>query len=129
MKQRRPKRYFSLEFKKQILDKLAQGQATPGQLAIEHDLTVGMICRWKREAREGELTSAVEKAPRIEQSGIDPRYVRSLEEKLREANEKLGEMYIVVEGLKKVHDVKSTRNANSFIASGQSWAQYRGRVK
>src|SRR5580658_2890140 len=98
MTERKERRSFSAEFKKGILEKSDQGLASISQLAIEHDLTVGMICRWRREAREGEISEAVEKAPRVEHSGVDPKYVRSLEEKLKIANEKLGELYIVVEG-------------------------------
>jgi transposase-like protein len=129
MKERKERRHFSAEFKKEILEKVAGGAISIAQLAREHDVPVGMICRWRREAREGEISRAVERAPRVEHSGVDPKYVRSLEEKLKTANEKLGELYIVVEGLKKVHDVRSTRNASSFVASGQNWDRSKGRVK
>ena len=129
MKERKERRSFSPEFKKEVLEKADQGVVSISQLAVEHELTVGMICRWRREAREGEISEAVNRAPRVEHSGVDPKYVRNLEEKLKTANEKLGELYIVVEGLKKVHDVKSTRNANLFVATGQNWDRSKGRVK
>jgi hypothetical protein len=60
---------------------------------------------------------------------VDPRYVRRLEEKLREANEKLGELYIVIEGIKKTQENKFTRNASSLTVSGQNWDRLKGRVK
>lgn len=129
MKTRREKRYFSPEFKKEIVEKVNAGVATVSQLAEEHDLTVGMICRWKRQMREGEIDAAVEQAPRVEHAGINPKYVRHLEEKLREANEKLGELYIVVEGLKKIEELGSTKNASSYIVTGTNWGPLKRRAK
>jgi transposase-like protein len=122
-------RYFSPEFKKEIVAKLANGEATLAELVSQHNLRANMICRWRRELRDTELDSAVSKAPRIEHSGVDPKYVRHLEEKLREANEKLGELYVVVEGLKKIQNPKFTKNVNSLIVSGLSLAQSKGRVR
>jgi transposase-like protein len=129
MKTRREKRYFSPEFKKEIVEKVKAGVSTVSQLAVEHDLTVGMICRWKRQMREGEIDAAVDQAPRVENSGVNPKYVRHLEEKLRDANEKLGELYIVVEGLKKIEGLGYTKSASSFIVSGPNWAPLKRRAK
>lgn len=49
---RRQKRTFSAEFKNEIVSKVLSGEATVSQLAEQHDLTVTMICRWKRQLRE-----------------------------------------------------------------------------
>lgn len=128
---RKPKRHFSIEYKKQILDEVARGDTPMTEIAAREDLTVTMICRWRRQLRDAELDSAVESAPKAEipGEGINPRYVRELEAKLREANEKLGELYIVVEGLKKVGLVQgSMKSANSFVATQSSLARYKRRV-
>jgi transposase-like protein len=128
---RKERRRFSNEFKKQLLAEAERG--TPiTELASQHDLTVTMICRWKRQMREGEIDQAAERAPRASSSdtGVDQRYVRELEMKLREANEKLGEMYIVVEGLKKVRgDFQRTRNASSFVATASTLARLKRPAK
>lgn len=129
MTTRRTKRTFSAEFKKEIINKIQTGEATVTQLAEQHDLTVTMICRWKRQMREELLDSAVDQAPRVERAGVDPRYVRQLEEKLRLANEKLGELYIVVDGLKKVReDLARTKSASSLIVTGASLDPLKRRV-
>lgn len=124
---RKERRTFSSEFKKEILARVAQGEA-PADLANQHKLTVSLICSWKRQMRDEELDLAVDHAPRVQQSGVNPKYVRSLEEKLREANEKLGELYIVVEALKKT-EPGYTKNANSYIASGVPWAPLKRRAR
>lgn len=130
MKQRREKRKFSAEFKKGLIEKIQSGEATVSQLAKQHELTVTMICRWKRQLREQQLDVAVDNAPRVQHAGVNPKYVRHLEEKLREANEKLGELYIVVDGLKKVReDLGRTKSASSFIVSDASWAQLKRRAR
>ena len=124
---KRNRRVFSDEFKREIVGKATQG-AKISELAKVHGLTVQTIYSWKRQLRDHELDSAVEKAPRIKQSGVDPKYVRQLEEKLRESNEKLGEMYLIVTALKKM-DLGSTKSASSYVVSGKPWAQSKRRAK
>lgn len=127
---KRAKRFFSNEFKKEILDQISRGEATVSQMAERNDLTVAMICRWRREMREGELDAKIERSPRVVEAGVDPKYVRHLEEKLRMANEKLGELYLVTEFLKKVDgEIRSTRNAGSLITSGNILGRSKRRVK
>ena len=129
MNEKRKNRYFSPEFKKELVDKINRGEVTVNDAAAEHQIRPTMISRWKRELRDGELDTAVAKAPRVEQQGVDPRYVRHLEQKLRDANEKLGELYIVVEGLKKVRsDLGYTKNASSLIVTGSHLAPLKRRV-
>jgi transposase-like protein len=130
MTEKKEPRNFTTEFKKEIIAKIANGEATVGELSKQHNLRPNMIYRWRRELRDGEIDVKVEKAPRVEKSGVDPKYVRHLEEKLREASEELGKLYLVVEGLKKIHqDPKSTKNASSFVVTGTSWARSKGRAK
>ena len=45
----------------------------------------------------------MDQAPRVKQSGVNPKYVREQEEKLRESNEKLDQLFLIVENLKKLH--------------------------
>lgn len=121
MTQKRERRAFPIEFKREVLAKAADGEKV-SDLANQHGLTVQTIYSWRRQLRDRDLDDAVERAPRVEQSGVNPKYVRQLEEKLRAANEKLGELYIVVEALKKMEQ-GSKKNANSFIATDTSWAR------
>ena len=124
---KKDRRVFSVEFKREIVAKAASGEKVSA-LAKLHNLTVNTIYSWRRQLRDKELDQAVDQAPRVKQSGVNPKYVRSLEEKLREANEKLGELYIVVEALKKM-DQGSTKSASSYIVTGRPWAQLKRRAK
>ena len=112
MTQTRERRAFTIEFKREILAKAAGGEKV-SDLATQHGLTVQTIYSWRRQLRDRELDEAVDRAPRVQQSGVNPRYVRELEEKLRAANEKLGELYIVVDALKKVEQ-GSKKSASSY---------------
>lgn len=127
MAQKKQRRKFSKEFKRDILARVAQGEA-PAELAKQYDLGVTMISTWKRQLRDEELDSAVDLAPRVKHSGINPKYVRQLEEKLRESNEKLGQLFLIVEDLKKT-PLGSMKNASSFVVTGTSWGRSKGRVK
>lgn len=121
MARRRDRRTFSTEFKKEILNLADRGEVAIADLAKKHDLTITMICRWRRQLRDEVIEESVMSAPRIEKLGVDPKYVRQLEDQLRTANEKLGELYIVVDGLKKIQSQIPTRSASSFIVTGRSW--------
>ena len=127
MTQKKERRVFSNDFKKEVLAKAASGEKI-SDLAREHNLSVNTIYHWRHQLRDQELDVAVDQAPRVKQSGVNPKYVRHLEEKLREANEKLGELYIVVDALKKM-DPGSTKSVSSYIVSGKPWARLNGRVK
>lgn len=115
------------QFKKEIVVKAVSGEKI-SDLAKVHGLTVQTIYSWRRQLREYELDAAVAKAPRVAHSGINPKYVRELEEKLRESNQKLGELYLVVDALKKM-DPASTKNASSYVVTGKPWAQSKRRAK
>lgn len=126
---RRDRRTFSTEFKKEILNLADRGEVAVADLARKHDLTITMICRWRRQFRDEVIEESIQNAPRIEKLGVDPRYVRQLEDQLRTANEKLGELYIVVDGLKKIQNQTPMRSASSFIVTGKSWDQRRKPAK
>ncbi len=129
MARRRDRRTFSTEFKKEILNLADHGEVAIADLAKKHDITITMICRWRRQFRDEVIEESVQNAPRIEKLGVDPKYVRQLEDQLRTANEKLGELYIVVDGLKKIQNLTPTKNASSFIVTGKSWDQRRKPAK
>ncbi len=129
MARRRDRRTFSTEFKKEILNLADHGEVAIADLAKKHDITITMICRWRRQLRDEVIEESVQNAPRIEKLGVDPKYVRQLEDQLRTANEKLGELYIVVDGLKKIQNLTPTKNASSFIVTGRSWDQRRKPAK
>lgn len=127
MKQRKDRRAFTIEFKKEIIAK-AEAGVKVSELASQNGLTVQTIYSWRRQLRDQEIDAAVDRAPRVQQSGVNPKYVRDLEEKLRAANEKLGELYVVVDALKKM-DPTSSKSASSSIVSGMPWGRLRGRAK
>lgn len=124
---KKDRRVYSEEFKKEIVAKAASGEKI-SDLAKAHGLTVQIIYSWRRQLREHELDQAVAKAPRVAHSGVNPKYVRELEEKLRESNQKLGELYLVVDALKKM-DLVSTKSASSYVVTGKPWAPLKRRAK
>ncbi len=127
MREKKDRRVFSTEFKKEILARAAKGEKI-SDLAQEHKITVQSIYSWKRQLRDQELDAAVDKAPRVKQSGVNPKYVRQLEERLRESNEKLGQLFLIVEDLKKT-PLGSMKNASSYIVTGNPWVRSKGRAK
>ncbi len=80
MARRRDRRTFSIEFKKEILNLADRGEVAIADLAKKHDLTITMICRWRSQLRDEVIEESVMSAPRIEKLGVDPNYVRQLED-------------------------------------------------
>lgn len=88
------RRTFTLEFKQAVVAQLLSGQATFSQLCREHQLSVSVLRRWKSQYEEGSLSGAsLQKEHRLEREN-------------RFLKEKVAELYLQVELLKKVQTAK-----------------------
>lgn len=128
--EKRARRQFSAEFKKIILHQIASGEKTLSDISKEHELDSNIIARWRREAREGALDARVAQAPKVERQGVDPRYVRQIEEELRKSREKIGELTMEIDILKKLDQFSQRmKNANSSAVTDVTLAQLKRRAK
>jgi transposase-like protein len=63
------KRKFDIEFKKQLIGIIERGEATLTEVAREHQISSGLLVKWRRQLREGNLVtgpSSREKAQEAE---------------------------------------------------------------
>lgn len=99
------RRTFTIEFKQAVVAQLLSGQATFSQLCREHQLAVSVLRRWKMQEETGTL------------SGASLQKEHHLERENRFLKEKLAELYLQVELLKKVQTAKrwETREFTSII--------------
>jgi len=71
----RNQRYFSLEFKRQVVQELLSGESSPAQLCRRHNISSSLLYHWKRQysrgrfdnepTAEGALKDRVEKLERL----------------------------------------------------------------
>lgn len=100
---KKPRRKFSWEFKKKLIEDYYGGKITTAQLASKHDLHVNEIYKWKYEL-EGRRKK--ERQVELKQEGRSPEDIRrimQLEEELSEYKKKVGELSFENDLLKKLH--------------------------
>lgn len=86
------RRTFTLEFKQALAAQILSGQVSASQAAREHQLSMGMIHRWKEQYQRGTL------------DGASTRREHQLERENQFLKEKVAELYLQVELLKKVQN-------------------------
>lgn len=104
----KPRRQFSDELKRQIVDDYVSGRKTAAELAIQHGIVQGIIYKWKvwcDEQAKGERIGA------LESQGHDPqaaRRIQQLEAEVVEYQKKVGQLTVINELLKKLHSTPNS---------------------
>ena len=112
------RRKFEVGFKKQLVAEIELGRMTPGAAARQHQISPSVIKRWVDQSREGTL-----------QAGPSVRE-KALERENRELKEKLAELYLQVEHLKKMGDyARRRKSAATSVITSQNLDQFRKGAK
>jgi len=101
----KPRRQFSDELKRQIVEEYVSGRKTAAQLSLEHGIVQGIIYKWKVWCDE---QAKGERIGELESQGLDPaaaRKIQRLEAELAEYQKKVGEQTVIIELLKKLQDL------------------------
>jgi len=99
---KKEKRSFTREFKDKIIEQFYKGEITAAELATKHQLHVDQIYKWKYEltrVRQNERRRELQKEGR---NPSDVRYILELEQEMSAYKEKVAELLMQVELLKKV---------------------------
>ncbi len=86
------KRKFDIEFKKQIIARIDSGESTLSEIAREHQISSGLLVKWRRQLREGGLVSGPSGREKV------------LEAELTKYRELCGKQAFEIEFLKKIHE-------------------------
>jgi transposase-like protein len=107
------RRKFEVGFKQQIVQEVETGLMSLTAAARKYQISSSVIDRWRHKARQGGL-----------QAGRSVRE-KALERENRELKEKLAELYMQVEHLKKMDDwLRRQRSANTCVITAQNLAQF-----
>lgn len=96
------RRKFTREFKEKIIEQFYKNEITAAELASKHQLHPDQIYRWKYElstVRHNERRRELQKEGR---NPSDVRYILELEQEMSAYKEKVAELLMQVELLKKV---------------------------
>lgn len=105
------RRKFTTGFKQQVVTDVESGVMSLSEAARRHQVSAGVINRWRAKFREGGLMDS----PSVRE--------RALEKENRELKEKLGELYLQVEHLKKLEDwTRRRRSVNTSVVTAKSLA-------
>jgi transposase-like protein len=114
---KRTRRQFDLQFKQSLVERFLSGQASSSQLCREFGLSTSVIHRWTEQAKAGVLKSTPQ-APSLRE--------RDLERENLQLKEKLADLYMQVEALKKVENWKLRQPSdNSSVITSSSWSRSR----
>lgn len=103
------KRKYDIEFKKRIVGFVDSGQSTLTQVASEHQISAGLIVKWRRQIREGSLVAGP--------TGRE----RALEAELVRYRELCGKQAFEIDLLKKIHeDLRRSREERQSVVTSST---------
>ena len=106
------RRKFETGFKQQIVQEVDSGLFSVGAASRKYQISGSVIDRWRREARQGGLDTAPSARERL------------LERENRELKERLAELYLEVDHLKKLGDwLRRHKNGTTSVITAESLAR------
>ena len=103
------RRKFEAGFKQQIVQEVEAGLLSVGAASRKYQISGSVIDRWRRQARQGGLDTAPSGRERV------------LERENRELKERLAELYLEVDHLKKLGDwLRRHKSVNTSVIAVQS---------
>ena len=106
------RRKFETGFKQQIVQEVESGRLSVSAASRKYQISGSVIDRWRREARQGGLDTAPSARERL------------LERENRELKERLAELYLEVDHLKKLGDwLRRHKNGTTSVITAESLAR------
>lgn len=112
------RRKFEVGFKRQVVEEIEAGLLTTAEAARKHDISQGVIDRWKVKYSDGTLT---------ERPSTEEKRLRAENERLKL---KVADLTMQVDLLKKMEDyARRQKSADTSVITSRNLAVYRGGVK
>jgi transposase-like protein len=106
------RRKFEAGFKQQIVQEVDCGALSVSAASRKYQISASVIDRWRRQARQGDLDTT----PSARE--------RWLERENRELKERLAELYLEVDHLKKIGDwLRRHKNGTTSVITAESLAR------
>jgi transposase-like protein len=106
------RRKFDTGFKQQIVQEVESDLLSVSAASRKYQISGSVIDRWRRQARQGELQAS----PSVRE--------KFLERENRELKEKLAELYLENDHLKKLGDwLRQRKSVNTSVITSQSLAR------
>ena len=109
---KKAKHTYSREFKEKIIEQYYKGEITAAELASQHQLHVDQIYRWKYELNGVRQSERRRELQREGRNPSDVRYILELEQEMSAYKEKVAELLLQVELLKKVQPCPHPLSSN-----------------
>ena len=109
---------YDIGFKQQLMQEIESGVITSAEASRVHGIASSVISKWLQKYREGSLTKGEASREKV------------LEKENRELKEKVGELYMQIEVLKKIQSLRARgKSAPTSIITPKNLEQYQGGVK
>jgi transposase len=97
-----PKRKFSVELKRQVVEQLLSGTSIPAQLCRQYEISASLLYHWKRQYSRGRY-------------GQEPTGVGALENRIRELERLVGELTFENRLLKKAAELSAGGRSGRWL--------------
>lgn len=112
------RRKSEIGFKQQVVQEIESGLMSLSEAARKHQISSSVIDRWCAKFRQGTLVVG----PSVRE--------KALEKENRALKEKLAELYMQVEHLKKLEDyARRRKNADTCVITSKNLDRFQGGVK
>lgn len=112
------RRKFEVGFKQQIIREIESGLLSLTAAARKYEISPSVLKRWCEKAGQG----ALQAGPSVRE--------KTLERENRELKEKLAELYMQVEHLKKLEDyARRRKSATTSVITSQNFSQFQKGAK
>jgi len=100
----KPKRTFTVEFKRQVVEELLSGISSPAQITRKYNLAGGLVYHWKKQYAKGRF-------------GNEPDQVEALKERVKELERMVGRLTMDNDLLKKALQttLEASQKKESFL--------------
>lgn len=130
MTEKRRRRSFSREFKRQLVEEYLSGRSSAEAISEREGITPQFLYRWKSQVEHWDKNARIEC---LEAEGMSPeeaRRIRYLEEELEAYKAKVAEQALHIDLLKKLQpDYLSEKRSNGYAEIKRKLARSKGRAK
>ena len=113
MSDRKTRRKFSKEFKRELVEEYLSGRTSAEAIAEREGITAQFIYRWKTQVEQWDRKTRVETLESEGMSPEDARRMREMEEELADYKQKVAELTIWNDLLKKLHPNSQSEKKSS----------------
>ena len=130
MSEKKTRRKFSKEFKRELVEEFVSGRSSADLIAKREGITPQFIYRWKTQVEQWDKQSRIEALESDDMSPEEARRFKDMEEELDAYKSKVAELTLHNDLLKKLQpNYQSEKRSSGYAETKRKLGRSKGRVK